>query len=406
MPPRNHQRPHSRDARSASSAGRFLIFPASRWTISPSHFDHAPGTGHDDKFEAVSSVYRLRQSRCFLESGGKLECATCHDPHQRSARRGGRDTHYSGVCLQCHAARPAAHPAGVTATATDCITCHMPKRRVEDAPHVIMTDHLIQRRAPANALAEFAEKPAEEYRGEVVPYYPSPLPETPRNALYRAVAQVGLGNNVAAGMPELVRLIDGSQAARAGVLHGAGRWLEERWASRNKPRRLTAARSNCSPIRRAPCARWRQWTRRTPRRFWRMRFRARAGRCGIVVSLWRADGVGGADSKGHRARSVAAGSIAPAGGGDPFRSGARGMRCAPIRSTMRRGISAGRIMAEKGEFAEAFFDFERAIKLPSDALVSLRLRAGAGARRPVRGGAKTDADWPLMGADPRPAGSA
>src|SRR4029077_6997552 len=31
-------------------------------------FDHAPGTGHDDKFEAVSSVYRLRQSQCFAKS--------------------------------------------------------------------------------------------------------------------------------------------------------------------------------------------------------------------------------------------------------------------------------------------------------------------------------------------------
>ncbi len=47
----------------------------------------------------------------------------------------------------------------------------------------------------------------------MAPYYPSPLPETPRNALYRAVAQVGLGNNVAAGMPDLVRLIGEAQAA-------------------------------------------------------------------------------------------------------------------------------------------------------------------------------------------------
>jgi hypothetical protein len=32
-------------------------------------FDHAPGTGHDDKFEIVgSSAYRLRQSQCFLKS--------------------------------------------------------------------------------------------------------------------------------------------------------------------------------------------------------------------------------------------------------------------------------------------------------------------------------------------------
>lgn len=175
--------------------------PLVDFTIS---FDHAPGTGHEGKFEAVSSVYRLRQSRCFLASGGKLECATCHDPH-RIPRGEEAVRNYSNVCLQCHTSP---HPAGVTATAADCITCHMPKRRVDDAPHVIMTDHLIQRHAPANALVEFAELPAEDYRGEVVPYYPSPLPATPLNALYRAVAQVGLGNNLASGLPELVRLID------------------------------------------------------------------------------------------------------------------------------------------------------------------------------------------------------
>ena len=120
----------------------------------------APGTGHDGKFEAVSSVYRLRQSRCFLESAGKLECASCHDPH-RIPRGKEAVRHYSSICLQCHTST---HPAGVTAAAADCITCHMPKRRVDDAPHVIVTDHLIQRRAPANALVEFAERPAEEYQ--------------------------------------------------------------------------------------------------------------------------------------------------------------------------------------------------------------------------------------------------
>lgn len=167
-------------------------------------FDHAPGTGHDDKFEAVSSVYRLRQSRCYLESAGKLECATCHDPHRIPRGEEGL-RQYSAACLRCHATAP--HAAGLAATASDCITCHMPKRRAEDAPHVIMTDHKIQRRAPAAALAEFPERPPEDYRGEVVPYYPDPLPETPRSALYRAVAQVGLGNNVAAGLPDLARLI-------------------------------------------------------------------------------------------------------------------------------------------------------------------------------------------------------
>ena len=188
----------------AFDRGTFSYIPGQPLAEFAISFDHAPGSGHDAKFEAVSSVYRLRQSRCFLESAGKLECTTCHDPH-RIPRGEEAMRQYSAVCLKCHTSE---HPAGVTATAADCITCHMPKRRVDDAPHVIMTDHLIQRHAPANALAEFAERPPEEYHGPVVPYYPTPLPNTPRNDLYRAVAQVGLGNNVAAGLPVLARLIE------------------------------------------------------------------------------------------------------------------------------------------------------------------------------------------------------
>ena len=54
------------------------------------------------KFEIVSSVTRLRASRCFLESYGRLACLTCHDPH--NIPRG--DTavaHYDSVCRGCHA---------------------------------------------------------------------------------------------------------------------------------------------------------------------------------------------------------------------------------------------------------------------------------------------------------------
>ena len=71
-----------------------------------------------------------------------------------------------------------------------------------------MTDHLIQRRPlSGNLLAEFHERPPEEYHREVVPYYPSPLPSTPANALYSAVAQVAMDNNSGAGLPVLAREI-------------------------------------------------------------------------------------------------------------------------------------------------------------------------------------------------------
>ena len=181
-------------------------------------FDHAPGE-HDGKFEIVgSSAYRLRQSRCFVESKDALTCDTCHDPH-RVPRAEEAVRHYSEVCRQCHAAAfdglvsQGRHPVS-----TDCVTCHMPKRRTEDVVHVVMTDHLIARRPPArDLLAPLAERhpnEAEEYRGPVVPYYPaySPtyppaLPRTGADALYGALAQVAMKNNLRAGVAELARLV-------------------------------------------------------------------------------------------------------------------------------------------------------------------------------------------------------
>ncbi len=66
----------------------------------------------------------------------------------------------------------------------------------------------------------------------------------------------------------------------------------------------------------------------------------RAERSGIVVSLRSADLLGGENSEGHCARSVAAGSIPQAGGSDPFGGGAAG--CAANRSFRRCGVGSGR----------------------------------------------------------------
>jgi tetratricopeptide (TPR) repeat protein len=191
------------------------------------HFDHAPGTGHDDKFEIAGDAYRLRKSACFQRS--EMTCGTCHNPHD--IPRGAKAVqHYVAVCESCHADvhRPRGVPQvrGVKAGAT-CIDCHMPKRRAEDAVHVVMTDHYIQRqKPPGDLLAERTEAQNAkrlDYRGEVVLYYPPTLPATPDNELYQAVAQVQQGSNLTAGIRRLQQAIETHRPARADFYYELGR---------------------------------------------------------------------------------------------------------------------------------------------------------------------------------------
>jgi Flp pilus assembly protein TadD len=96
----------------------------------------------------------------------------------------------------------------------------MPKRRTDDVVHVVMTDHKIQRRKPEGDLlalkAEVIETAATVYRGEVVTYYPAPLPDTPENSLYVAAAQVRNRRNLDKGLPRFAGLLDRYRPAQAG----------------------------------------------------------------------------------------------------------------------------------------------------------------------------------------------
>jgi len=118
-----------------------------------------------DRFEISQHAYRLQQSRCFRESRQQFGCLDCHDPHQRLPPDE-RAAHYQRVCLGCH---EKAHHA-----TTDCVSCHMEKRRTEDVVHVVMTDHRIGLPADSAKLVASREE-KEDPEIEHVELYGSPL---------------------------------------------------------------------------------------------------------------------------------------------------------------------------------------------------------------------------------------
>jgi predicted CXXCH cytochrome family protein len=187
------------------------------------HFDHAPGTGREDKFEIAGAAYRLRKSACFQRS--EMTCLTCHNPHD-IPRAAAAVQRYVAICQGCHvgihrSGMPRSPNVRLDAT---CLDCHMPKRRTEDAVHVVMTDHYIQRQRPvADLLAPRVEPDSYEYRGEVVLYYPPTLASTPDNELYLALAQVQHGADLARGIPRLERAIAEYRPARPDMYYELAR---------------------------------------------------------------------------------------------------------------------------------------------------------------------------------------
>jgi tetratricopeptide (TPR) repeat protein len=146
--------------------------PLESWQL---YFDFVRPAG-DERITVNNSAYGLMRSKCFESSGGRLICTTCHDPHRAETA----DT--TTVCQSCHKNEHATSNSG-------CAGCHMPKRRTEDAVHVVMTDHFIRRRPPQ----EDPRIPAERHdrqTGSVRPLYPAKLSGSTEDNLYFAIAAV------------------------------------------------------------------------------------------------------------------------------------------------------------------------------------------------------------------------
>lgn len=81
------------------------------------------------KFDVHGNQFRLMaQSKCFIKSD-KMDCITCHNPHENASKN---MASYSKICMSCH--QGLKHNETTLKTmpekllADNCVECHMPKK--------------------------------------------------------------------------------------------------------------------------------------------------------------------------------------------------------------------------------------------------------------------------------------
>ena len=106
-----------------------------------SRFDFKPGDNLSDFYRNTRSVtdtaqfdvhgnqFRLMsQSKCFIKSE-KMDCITCHNPHENTSKN---LASYSKICMSCHQGLKHNETTLKTMSgsllANNCVECHMPKK--------------------------------------------------------------------------------------------------------------------------------------------------------------------------------------------------------------------------------------------------------------------------------------
>jgi hypothetical protein len=108
----------------------------------------------DPRFIRFQST-TLPYSRCVTESGGRLDCVACHNPHRNVQTN---PAYYEARCLACHGGRAPVRDPSLRLDAVaaarcpvnpraDCLKCHMPKSE-NVVPFTSFTDHHIRVHRP------------------------------------------------------------------------------------------------------------------------------------------------------------------------------------------------------------------------------------------------------------------
>ncbi len=102
------------------------------------HYFLLPGN-QPQTAQALSQFEALSLSACKRQSGDRMWCGSCHDPHSEP-RASEKAAYYRGKCLKCHGESFATRHH---ADKPDCTSCHMPALPSKDVAHTEGTDHRI-----------------------------------------------------------------------------------------------------------------------------------------------------------------------------------------------------------------------------------------------------------------------
>jgi len=108
--------------------------------VPTSHAQAAPR-----EFTVSSQGDRLMLSRCYLESGERLDCMTCHNPHVTVYHADRPEDLFSRQCLRCHECTTALEHRQSTEPSDNCVACHMVRDKPSDQRNARYTDHWIRR---------------------------------------------------------------------------------------------------------------------------------------------------------------------------------------------------------------------------------------------------------------------
>jgi hypothetical protein len=166
-----------------------------------------------DLHKVVGQFEQMHQSQCFIQTGGALGCASCHDPHAKPAEAD-KDRHYADRCLNCHTrtARDCSETAAKRRAKSDsCIECHMPRPASSNIAHTSITDHQIPRTPNASSRPRGPSPGA-------TPIFPFPIGPHVPSALEQerdlGIAMARVISHIPAGETEVRRLIASMAASR------------------------------------------------------------------------------------------------------------------------------------------------------------------------------------------------